>query len=119
MAKITEEQKEQVRLWVSEWAIWLKLERFHIEINFLNKKDPESVNRETVYADVGHHYAGLEADVNIWLPFWRLTDYQKERVCAHELVHILLPDASEDEVCTVTEIVWCLVKGEIPCGDSP
>jgi len=117
MARVTEAKKEQVRLWIAEWALWFKLDRFHIDIKFHNKPDPSAVERETVFADVGHHYAGLEADVNIWLPFWKLTDYQKERVCAHELVHILLPDATEDEVCTITEIMWCLVKGEVNAPD--
>jgi hypothetical protein len=117
--KITEEQKEQVRLWIEEWAVRLRLDRYPIDIKFYKRKDPKSVGGETVYADVGHHYAGMDIDVNIWLPFWGLSDCQKERVCVHELVHVLLPSASERDICAATEIIWCLIKGEVISADTP
>jgi len=113
MAKTTEEQKNQVRSWIAEWSLRFKLDKYPIEIKFHQRRDPKSRNTgETVYADVGHHYAGMDIDVNIWLPFWTLSDYQKERVCVHELVHALLPSATEEDTCTATEIIWSLLKGE-------
>lgn len=111
MPKLTETQKAKVHTWINQWAVKLTVARFHIDIKFHNKKDPTTEGDSTVFADVGHHYAGLEADINIWSPFWRLSEQQQERVCVHELVHILLPSATEEEICSVTEIIWCLAKG--------
>lgn len=108
MAKVTEEQKTQVREWTTKWVKHLKLDRYTIDIKFHNRKT-KTTKDEIVFADTICSYAGLEADINIWLPFWSLTDYQKERVCVHELVHVLLPSISEEDTCTATEILWSLV----------
>lgn len=119
MPKVTEEQKSQVQRWINEWARKLKLDRYHIAVKFHKRRNPTTSPEEIVFADTTSAYAGLEADINIWLPFWSLPEQQRERVCVHELLHVLLPSATEEEACTATEVIWCLVKGEsITCGDS-
>jgi hypothetical protein len=112
MPNPTPEQHAQVKTWIVSWAKCLHLEHYTIEIKFFNRRSPDDKKEDiTTFADTQSQYAGLEAEVRVWKPFWLLEELQQEKVCLHELVHIILPNSSEDEVCRVTEVVWKLVKG--------
>jgi hypothetical protein len=112
MAKVTNSDKQQVIDWTKFWAGKLSLDRFTIDVKFHRKCDPNEGDT-TTFADVGYHYAGLEAIINIWLPFWSLSITQREKVCLHELAHILLPSATETEICAITEIIWRMANPSI------
>lgn len=112
MPKVSEAQQDQIRSWVLEWGKRLNLDHYTISVKFYRRRNPDD-DEDITFADTTTHYAGLEAEIRVWKDFWTLSALQQERVCVHELVHVLAPTAIEDEVCRITEVLWRLVKGNV------